>query len=73
MWFLWLFGNNVEDATGRLRFAIFYLLCGVIAAFVQVLTNPSSAIPMVGASGAVSGIMGGYLLLFPRVRGCSAS
>jgi membrane associated rhomboid family serine protease len=68
MWFLWLFGNNVEDATGRLRFAIFYLLCGVIAAFVQVLTNPSSAIPMVGASGAVSGIMGGYLLLFPRVR-----
>jgi membrane associated rhomboid family serine protease len=68
LWFLWLFGNNVEDATGRLRFAVFYLLCGVAAALVQVLTNPSSVVPMVGASGAISGIMGGYLLLFPRVR-----
>ena len=68
MWFLWLFGNNVEDATGRFRFVVFYLLCGLAAALVQVLTNPSSALPMVGASGAISGIMGGYLLLFPHVR-----
>jgi membrane associated rhomboid family serine protease len=68
MWFLWIFGNNVEDAMGRLRFLIFYLVCGLAAAFGQVLTNPSSAIPMVGASGAISGVMGGYLVLYPNVR-----
>jgi membrane associated rhomboid family serine protease len=68
MWFLWLFGNNVEDSTGRVRFAIFYLACGLAAAMAQVLTSPASPIPMVGASGAISGVMGGYLLLFPRVR-----
>jgi len=68
MWFLWLFGNNVEDSMGRLRFVIFYLLCGLAAAMGQVLTTPSSAIPMVGASGAISGVMGGYLLLYPNVR-----
>jgi membrane associated rhomboid family serine protease len=68
MWFLWLFGNNVEDSMGRLRFVIFYLLCGLAAALGQVLTTPSSAIPMVGASGAISGVMGGYLLLYPNVR-----
>src|SRR5690348_9674338 len=68
MWFLWLFGNNVEDSTGRVRFAIFYLACGLAAAMAQVLTGPASPIPMVGASGAISGVMGGYLLLFPRVR-----
>jgi membrane associated rhomboid family serine protease len=68
MWFLWIFGNNVEDAMGRLRFLIFYLVCGLAAAFGQVLTNPSSAIPMVGASGAISGVMGGYLILYPNVR-----
>ena len=68
MWFLWLFGNNVEDAMGRLRFVVFYLLCGLAAALAQVITNPGSAIPMVGASGAISGVMGGYLVLFPRVR-----
>ena len=68
MWFLWLFGNNVEDSMGRFRFVVFYLLCGLTAALAQVITNPSSAIPMVGASGAISGVMGGYLLLFPKVR-----
>jgi membrane associated rhomboid family serine protease len=68
MWFLWLFGNNVEDSMGRLRFAIFYLLCGLAAALAQVATNPASAIPMVGASGAISGVMGGYLVLYPQVR-----
>jgi membrane associated rhomboid family serine protease len=68
MWFLWIFGNNVEDSMGRVRFAVFYLLCGLAAAVGQVLTSPSSAIPMVGASGSISGVMGGYLVLYPRVR-----
>jgi membrane associated rhomboid family serine protease len=68
MWFLWLFGNNVEDAMGRPRFLVFYLICGLAAAFAQVMTNPASGIPMVGASGAISGVMGGYLVLYPRVR-----
>jgi membrane associated rhomboid family serine protease len=68
MWFLWLFGNNVEDSTGRPRFVVFYLASGLVAALGQVITNPASAIPMVGASGAISGVMGGYLVLFPRVR-----
>ena len=68
MWFLWLFGNNVEDSMGRLRFVVFYLLCGLAAAAGQVLTDPSSPVPMVGASGAISGVMGGYLVLYPRVR-----
>jgi membrane associated rhomboid family serine protease len=68
MWFLWLFGNNVEDSMGRLRFVLFYLLCGLAAAAGQVLTAPSSPIPMVGASGAISGVMGAYLILYPNVR-----
>jgi len=68
MWFLWLFGNNVEDSMGRLRFTVFYLLSGLAAAMGQILTNPDSVIPMVGASGAISGVMGGYLLLYPNVR-----
>jgi membrane associated rhomboid family serine protease len=68
MWFLWIFGNNIEDSMGRPRFIVFYLLCGLAAAFGQILTNPNSAIPMVGASGAISGVMGGYLILYPRVR-----
>ena len=68
MWFLWLFGNNVEDAMGRPRFIVFYLLCGLAAAIAQVVTKPDSAIPMVGASGAISGVMGGYLVLYPHVR-----
>lgn len=68
MWFLWLFGNNVEDSMGRVRFIVFYLLCGLAAATAQITTSPDSAIPMVGASGAISGVMGGYLLLYPTVR-----
>src|SRR5262245_16208609 len=68
MWFLWLFGNNVEDAMGPGRFVVFYLLCGAAAALAQVVVNPGSAIPMVGASGAISGVMGGYLVLYPHVR-----
>jgi membrane associated rhomboid family serine protease len=68
MWFLWLFGDNVEDSMTRPRFAVFYLLCGLAAAFGQVFTNPSSGAPMVGASGAISGVMGAYLILYPRVR-----
>jgi membrane associated rhomboid family serine protease len=68
MWFLWLFGNNVEDAMTRPRFVAFYLLCGLAAALLQVFANPRSEIPMVGASGAISGVMGAYLLLYPHVR-----
>ena len=68
MWFLWLFGNNVEDSMGRGRFIVFYLICGVFAALGQVLADPSSAVPMVGASGAIGGVMGGYIVLYPRVR-----
>ncbi|MGC4115096.1 MAG: rhomboid family intramembrane serine protease [Myxococcales bacterium] len=66
--FLWVFGNNIEDSMGRLRFVIFYLLCGLAAAAAQVAVNPSAPVPMVGASGAISGVMGAYLVLFPRVR-----
>jgi membrane associated rhomboid family serine protease len=68
MWFLWLFGNNVEDSMGRIRFIVFYLLSGLAAAAGQVLTDPGSRFPMVGASGAISGVMGGYLMLYPNVR-----
>jgi membrane associated rhomboid family serine protease len=68
MWFLWLFGNNVEDSMGRLRFVAFYLITGLAAAFGQIVTNPNSIIPMVGASGAISGVMGAYLILYPRVK-----
>ncbi|MGH7518304.1 MAG: rhomboid family intramembrane serine protease [Gemmatimonadales bacterium] len=68
MWFLWVFGNNVEDSMGRVRFLAFYLLCGVAAAAVQTVLNPASPIPMVGASGAISGVMGAYVLLYPKVQ-----
>ena len=68
MWFLWIFGNNVEDSMGHLRFLVFYLLAGLAAAGAHILTDPASAIPMVGASGAISGIMGAYLVLYPRAR-----
>lgn len=68
MWFLWLFGNNIEDSMSRLRYVLFYLLCGLGAALAQVSADPSSIVPMVGASGAISGVMGAYLLLFPKVR-----
>jgi membrane associated rhomboid family serine protease len=68
MWFLWLFGNNVEDSMTRPRFIAFYLLCGLGAAVAQVMADPVSPIPMVGASGAISGVMGAYLVLYPRAR-----
>jgi rhomboid family protein len=68
MWFLWVFGNNIEDAMGHARFVVFYLICGLLAAAAQVGSGPSSPIPMVGASGAISGVMGAYLVLYPRVR-----
>jgi len=66
--FLWVFGRSIEDSMGRLRFLVFYVLCGLAAAAAQVLVNPSSPVPMVGASGAISGVLGGYLVLYPRVR-----
>lgn len=68
MWFMWIFGNNVEDAMGHFRFAVFYLLCGLAAATLQTFADPNSAIPMVGASGAIGGVMGAYILLYPRVH-----
>jgi membrane associated rhomboid family serine protease len=68
MWFLWLFGNNVEDSMGRMPYLIFYLLCGLAAATAQTVVSPSSIVPMVGASGAISGVMGAYVILYPRVR-----
>lgn len=68
MWFLWIFGDNVEDALGHTKFLLFYLVCGVAGALAQTIINPASIIPMVGASGAISGVMGAYLLLYPRAR-----
>ncbi|MFP5350746.1 MAG: rhomboid family intramembrane serine protease [Gammaproteobacteria bacterium] len=68
MLYLWIFGNNVEDSMGHTRFVIFYLACGVAAALVQALPNPDSVIPMIGASGAISGVLGAYLLLHPRAH-----
>ena len=68
MLYLWIFGNNVEDAMGHTRFIVFYLLCGVAAAMAQGIPNPESVIPMVGASGAISGVLGAYLLLHPKAR-----
>jgi membrane associated rhomboid family serine protease len=66
--YLWVFGNNVEDSMGRLRFLIFYVLCGLTGAAAQVLASPASPVPMIGASGAISGVLGAYLWLYPRVR-----
>jgi membrane associated rhomboid family serine protease len=66
--FLWVFGRAIEDVMGPMRFLGFYLLCGLAAAAAQIAVNPSSPVPTVGASGAISGVMGAYLLLFPRVR-----
>ena len=68
VWFLWVFGNNVEDSMGHVRFLVFYVVCGLAAAAAQIGVNPGSVIPMVGASGAISGIMGAYIVLYPRVR-----
>ena len=68
MLYLWIFGNNVEDTLGHVRFLIFYFASGVIAALAQTAIGPDSTVPMVGASGAISGVLGGYLLLYPRAR-----
>jgi rhomboid family protein len=68
MWFLWLFGDNIEDSMGRVRYALFYLLSGLGAAATQTLLTPTSAIPMIGASGAISGVMGAYVVLYPTVQ-----
>jgi len=68
MLYLWIFGNNIEDTMGHLRFLVFYLLCGIVAAYTHAITEPSSTIPMIGASGAVSGVLGAYILLFPHAR-----
>jgi membrane associated rhomboid family serine protease len=68
MLFLWIYGDNVEDAMGHARYLAFYLLCGVAAIFVQALSNPDSPYPIIGASGAISGVLGAYLMLFPRAR-----
>jgi membrane associated rhomboid family serine protease len=68
MLYLWIFGNNIEDVMGHVRFVFFYLVCGLLAALSHALTDPASPIPMVGASGAISGVLGAYLLLFPRAQ-----
>jgi len=68
MLYLWIFGNNVEDAMGRVRFILFYLLCGIGAAYAHALADRASLIPMIGASGAISGVLGAYVLLYPRAR-----
>lgn len=66
--YFWVFGNNVEDSMGRVRFLVFYVVCGLVAAGAHVLVDPTSPVPTVGASGAISGILGAYLVLYPRVR-----
>jgi membrane associated rhomboid family serine protease len=68
MWFLWLFGDNIEEALGSFRYLIFYFLCGTVAALAQSYSLPESTAPMIGASGAVAGILGGYVMLYPRAR-----
>lgn len=68
MLYLWIFGNNVEDYLGKIRFFIFYILSGIFAAFAQILMAPGSKVPMIGASGAIAGVLGAYLILFPRAR-----
>ena len=68
LWFLYIFGDNVEDNMGPARFAMFYLLSGVAAAAAQVLSNPNAVVPMVGASGAIAGVLAAYMVLFPRAR-----
>jgi len=68
MLYLWIFGNNVEDAMGHAKFVVFYILSGILAALSHALTDPSSEIPMVGASGAISAVLGAYLLLYPHAR-----
>ena len=68
MLFLWLFGDNVEDRLGRVRFVLFYLACGLVASAVHAIANPGSTIPCIGASGAISGVMGAYMIFFPTAK-----
>ena len=68
MWYLWIFGDNVEDRLGHGRFLVFYLLCGIIAALGQVVIDPTSTLPTIGASGAIAGVMGAYFVLYPKSR-----
>jgi membrane associated rhomboid family serine protease len=68
MWFLWIFGDNVEDALGHFKYLVFYFLCGIAAGMTQVLFSRGSHLPMVGASGAIAGVMGAYLIKFPKAR-----
>jgi len=68
MWFLWIFGDNVEDRLGRYRYVLFYVTCGTVAALVHALFNLNSRIPTVGASGAIAGVLGAYMILYPRAR-----
>jgi membrane associated rhomboid family serine protease len=68
MWYLWIFGNNVGDAMSGPRYVVFYLACGLVATAAQVVAAPLSDIPLIGASGAIAGVLGGYLVLFPRAR-----
>jgi membrane associated rhomboid family serine protease len=68
MWYLWIFGDNVEDRMGHLRYLVFYILAGVAAGLAQVLVNPDSYVPTIGASGAIAGVMGAYFVLYPRSR-----
>ncbi|MBU0673492.1 MAG: rhomboid family intramembrane serine protease [Proteobacteria bacterium] len=68
MWMLWIFGDNVEDSMGHLRYLVFYLLCGVCSVTAQAMATPASPVPMIGASGAISGVLGAYIFLYPRAR-----
>jgi membrane associated rhomboid family serine protease len=68
MWYLWIFGDNVEDRVGHARFIVFYLLCGIAAALGQIVMEPGSLLPTIGASGAIAGVMGAYFVLYPRSR-----
>jgi len=68
MWYLWIFGNNIEEAMGRLRYLSFYILCGFVASFSHILLNSRSTIPTIGASGAIAGVLGAYAMLYPRAR-----
>jgi membrane associated rhomboid family serine protease len=68
MWFLYIFGDNVESILGHVKYFLFYLMCGIAAAFGQYIINPSSLIPMIGASGAIAGILGAYMISFPKAK-----
>ena len=68
MWYLWIFGNNVEDRLGRVRFLLFYLMCGLLAGFTHVYLHPNSPVPTIGASGAIAGVLGAYFISYPGAR-----